>query len=121
MLRLFPIAFLALLLLAPAQGQHVRTSISGSNLGKLKSTPVKKRRMTDENLRKAAIQAGPMRPEFDQSHRRNFPDPKTQGNRPSPGAYPWHFDITATYFYATNFYYFRHINLYSFRIKFLIR
>ena len=99
MLRFIPIAFLALLLLAPAQGQRVRTSIEGSDLSKFKSSTKKKRRMTAENLRKAAIQAGPMRPECDQSHRSNFPDPKTQGNRPSPGAYPWHFDITATYFY----------------------
>lgn len=35
----------------------------------------------------------------DQSHRQNFPDPKTNPAPPRPGAYPWHFDITATYFY----------------------
>ena len=40
-----------------------------------------------------------MRPAFDQSHRRNFPDPKTRPQQHRPGAYPWHFDITATYFY----------------------
>lgn len=35
----------------------------------------------------------------DQSHRQNFPDPKTNPAPARVGAYPWHFDITATYFY----------------------
>ncbi len=101
--------FLLTLLLAslvvntPTSAQRVRKSMSGSELFQAKeksqSTRPAKRRMTTEALRQAAIKAGPMRPEFDQSHRRNFPDPKKYGNRPSPGAYPWHFDITATYFY----------------------
>lgn len=54
--------------------------------------------LTKEALREASIKAGPIKPTADQSKRRNFPDPKkTKTTR--KGAYPWHFDITATYFY----------------------
>ena len=94
------LSFLLVLLTAgiPAQGQHIRKSISGASFfqpgHKRPQNKPCKRHMSPEDLRKAAIKAGPMRPEFDQSHRRNFPDPKKYGNRPSPGAYPWHFDIT---------------------------
>ncbi len=59
----------------------------------------KRRAMTDESLREASVKAGPLRPSRDQSHRSNFPDPKKIPTPPRPGAYPWHFDITATYFY----------------------
>ena len=85
----------------PAAGQTTRKSISGRSLNRSLSVPARpgKRRMSKEDLKKAAIKAGPMRPVFDQSHRSNFPDPKNAPQRPSPGAYPWHFDITATYFY----------------------
>ncbi len=55
--------------------------------------------MSEQELREAAIKAGPIRPSIDQSHRSNFPDPKTLPATPRPGTYPWHFDITATYFY----------------------
>lgn len=62
------------------------------------SSPTPKR-MTDAGLREAAIKAGPIKPSIDQSHRTNFPDPKKTPDLKSPGTYPWHFDITATYFY----------------------
>ncbi len=55
--------------------------------------------MSEQELREAAIKAGPIRPSIDQSHRSNFPNPKTLSATPRPGTYPWHFDITATYFY----------------------
>ncbi len=58
-----------------------------------------RRQMTQEGLLQASIQAGPIRPSLDQSHRRNFPDPKKVPTVPRRGVYPWHFDITATYFY----------------------
>lgn len=64
-----------------------------------RTAPGKRRVMSEEKLRRAAIQAGPMRPSIDQSHRSNFPDPKKHPTPKRPGAYPWHFDITATYFY----------------------
>lgn len=57
------------------------------------------RRMTDAGLGEAAIKAGPLKPTVDQSHRNNFPDPKKTPEFKSEGTYPWHFDITATYFY----------------------
>ena len=57
------------------------------------------KKVDSEALRKAAIKAGPLKPSIDQSHRNNFPDPKTTPTPTRPGAYPWHFDITATYFY----------------------
>ncbi len=57
------------------------------------------KRMTDAGLREAAIKAGPLKPTADQSHRNNFPDPKKMPEFRSAGTYPWHFDITATYFY----------------------
>ena len=89
---------LTLLLLPAAEAQRVRCSIGSSAVNR-STAKAPKRRMTTERLREAAIKAGPLRPTFDQSHRRNFPDPKTRPQRPRPGAYPWHFDITATYFY----------------------
>lgn len=55
--------------------------------------------MSDDSLLKASIKNGPIRPNVDQSHRRNFPDPKKVPTPPRKGAYPWHYDITATYFY----------------------
>lgn len=57
------------------------------------------RKVDDEATRRAAIQAGPIKPSTDQSHRTNFPDPKKMPATKRAGAYPWHFDITATYFY----------------------
>ena len=105
MLRLLPALVLSLLVMTtPANAQRVRKSVSGASLfqtqqKKSHATNTRRRHMSTEALRQAAIKAGPLRPEFDQSHRRNFPDPKKSPNRPTPGAYPWHFDITATYFY----------------------
>lgn len=89
---------LAVSVVPAADAQQVRTSISSSAVNRSTAKPPK-RRMTNARLREAAIKAGPMRATNDQSHRSNFPDPKTRPQRPSPGAYPWHFDITATYFY----------------------
>ena len=57
------------------------------------------KKVDSEALRKAAIKAGPLKPSIDQSKRTNFPDPKTKPTPKREGAYPWHFDITATYFY----------------------
>ncbi|MDO5473337.1 MAG: hypothetical protein Q4F35_08370 [Akkermansia sp.] len=57
------------------------------------------RRLSRQKALQASIKAGPLKPSIDQSHRKNFPDPKTLPNVKRPGAYPWHFDITATYFY----------------------
>ena len=92
---LVTILLLALVPFAQVAAQQVKSSMGSAAVLRSKAKP-RKHRMSEEELRATAIQAGPLRPEFDQSHRRNFPDPKTQGNRPSPGAYPWHFDITAT-------------------------
>ena len=61
--------------------------------------PQQTRVMSEERLREMAIKAGPLRPTIDQSKRSNFPDPKKHPAPPRPGAMPWHFDITATYFY----------------------
>ncbi len=58
-----------------------------------------RRQMTEEGLRQASVKAGPIRPSRDQSHRRNFPDPKKFPTVPRKGVYPWHFNITATWFY----------------------
>jgi hypothetical protein len=57
------------------------------------------KRLSRAKALKASVKAGPLKPSIDQSHRKNFPDPKTLPNTKRPGAYPWHFDITATYFY----------------------
>ncbi len=54
---------------------------------------------TQEALRQASIKAGPIKPQFDLSRRSDFPDPKVKATPTRSGAYPWHFDITATYFY----------------------
>lgn len=98
--RLVSVILLSLLALQAKPAQAPRTSMSAGAVHRnSRSVKPPKRRMSMEHLRATAIKAGPLRPEFDQSHRRNFPDPKKYGNRPSPGAYPWHFDITATYFY----------------------
>ena len=64
-----------------------------------RATEATRRQMSAENLREASIRNGPIRPTVDQSHRQNFPDPKTLPQQKRIGAYPWHFDITATYFY----------------------
>ena len=57
------------------------------------------KRLRAERAKEASIKAGPLKPSIDQSHRQNFPDPKLQPTATRKGAYPWHFDITATYFY----------------------
>ncbi len=62
-------------------------------------TPAQKRLMTHEGLIEASAKNGPIRPTLDQSKRRNFPDPKKVPTVPRKGVYPWHFDITATYFF----------------------
>lgn len=62
-------------------------------------SPAKKAISEDDSLLAASIKAGPIRPSVDQSHRRNFPDPKKWPTPKRRGVYPWHFDITATYFY----------------------
>ena len=74
---------LGLLLLPAVEAQRVRSSIGSSAVNRSTAKPPK-RRMTTERLREAAIKAGPLRPTFDQSHRRNFPDPKTRPQRPRP-------------------------------------
>lgn len=56
------------------------------------------KKLKQERAKAASIKAGPLKPSIDQSHRSNFPDPKKTSVR-SNGTYPWHFDITATYFY----------------------
>lgn len=100
-------SLLALLLILPLvcatawaapQKTYVRRSVSPKELSQ-RITSSSQRAMSEENLRRAAIQAGPIPTGMDQSHRRNFPDPKTTPQRRRPGVYPWHFDITATYFY----------------------
>ena len=80
--------------------------ISGSSTGGVKvktiatpSTTQRPKIVSDEKLREMSIQAGPMKPKFDQSKRSNFPDPKTNPTPKRAGAFPWHFDITATYFF----------------------
>ncbi len=57
------------------------------------------RKLSRERAKAASIKAGPLKPSIDQSHRRNFPDPKLTPTAKRAGAFPWHFDITATYFY----------------------
>ncbi len=59
----------------------------------------KLRKLSKERAKAASIKAGPLKPSIDQSHRSNFPDPKKLPKTKRAGAYPWHFDITATYFY----------------------
>ena len=95
---LLSLLLLALLPAPPAEARQERTSLGPAAMSRSKAKPAR-RSMTTDKLRETAIKAGPMRPTFDQSHRRNFPDPKKGIQKPSPGAYPWHFDITATYFY----------------------
>ena len=80
--------------------------ISGSSTGKPKSKTINtpsvsspSRTVSDERLREMSIKAGPIKPLFDQSKRNNFPDPKKTASSNRPGVFPWHFDITATYFY----------------------
>lgn len=92
---------------ASAAEQRVLRSVSAERLKQLNkgahtATQGKKKgrlRMSEDRLRELAIKAGPMKPSIDQSHRDNFPDPKTAKHPRRPGTYPWHFDITATYFY----------------------
>ena len=75
------------------------TAQSASRLVPRTSTEATRRQMSAENLREASIRNGPIKPTIDQSHRQNFPDPKTLPQTKRIGAYPWHFDITATYFF----------------------
>ena len=96
---LLQLCVLLVLAATPGGAQQLRTSLRGADIRPSSTPTPKKRRMSTANLRAAAIKAGPMRPTFDQSHRQNFPDPKKQPQARRPGAYPWHFDITATYFY----------------------
>ena len=103
-LRALSLLLLPALLLPTADAQQrMRRSISGDRLiaaGKSsESRPSVGRRMSEDKLRALAIKAGPLPPSIDQSHRKNFPDPKTTKQVRRPGTYPWHFDITATYFY----------------------
>lgn len=99
---------LGLSILTPVQAATLR----GGSSGKAVEAELKRRqqlvpkastetlkKVDSEAMRKAAIKAGPIKPSIDQSHRSNFPDPKTTPTPKRPGAYPWHFDITATYFY----------------------
>ncbi len=94
--------------MVPAWGASIR----GGSSGKAVDDEVKRRqklkprvssetlrRVNDEDTKRAAEQAGPLKPSLDQSNRSNFPDPKKVPTPKRPGAYPWHFDITATYFY----------------------
>ena len=82
-----------------AGGSDVKpTSQSASRLVP-RATDATRRQMSVENLREASIRNGPIKPTIDQSHRQNFPDPKTLPQTKRIGAYPWHFDITATYFF----------------------
>lgn len=98
-IRLFCLLSVLYLALQPGEAQQrVRRSIPGSKLTPRVASETR-RSMSEEHLRTEAIKNGPLRPTFDQSHRSNFPDPKTRPQRRRPGAYPWHFDITATYFY----------------------
>lgn len=106
-LRFLPAYLFAALLLGAPFAQAVgvsgngkskpKTSVSGKLVSRVASET--RKQMSEENLRAAAIKAGPMRPVLDQSHRRNFPDPKKLPQVKRAGVYPWHFDITATYFY----------------------
>ncbi len=61
--------------------------------------PTHPRTVSEEKLRELAIKNGPLRPQIDQSKRKNFPDPKKHPTPQRRGAFPWHFDITATYFF----------------------
>ena len=97
-----------LLLLALSPRSEGAVGISGSSTGKAQpktiATPpgggsTRPKVVSDERLRELSIQAGPMKPKVDQSKRSNFPDPKKSPTPKRPGAFPWHFDITATYFY----------------------
>lgn len=91
-----------LLMGVPAPGAGISgtgKSISGTALKTRTVTGGTKVKMTEEGLRERAIKSGPLKPGLDQSTRRNFPDPKKQPQHQRIGAYPWHFDITATYFF----------------------
>lgn len=56
--------------------------------------------VSEEQAREMSVRHGAIKPAFDQSRRSNFPDPKKQpAAKQLPGVYPWHFDITATYFF----------------------
>ena len=109
-------ALAALLLISPAQAASIRGGSSPKALNEELERRKKQQKAEDEQrkvqasnntirkvksdaIRKAAIEAGPLKPSIDQSKRTNFPDPKTNPTPKREGAYPWHFDITATYFY----------------------
>ena len=74
------------------------TAAQKPKLARRESSDTKKQLMRQRAL-EASVKAGPLKPSMDQSHRSNFPDPKLRATAKRPGAYPWHFDITATYFY----------------------
>ncbi len=84
--------------LSGASSKAVSRAAKGRQLESRITSPTRKQ-MTEEGLLQASVKAGPIRPSLDQSHRRNFPDPKKVPTVPRRGVYPWHFDITATYFY----------------------
>ena len=98
---------LALLLVAFSHLCEGAIGISGSSTGSnpkpkniaTPSTSTRPKVVSDERLRELSVKAGPIKPKFDQSKRSNFPDPKTNPTPKRPGAFPWHFDITATYFF----------------------
>ena len=109
-------ALAALLPISPAQAASIRGGSSPKALNeelerrkkqqtaedeqrKVKASNNTIRKVKSDAIRKAAIEAGPLKPSIDQSKRTNFPDPKTNPTPKREGAYPWHFDITATYFY----------------------
>ena len=106
-LRLLPTLLTACLALLP-QSQAVGVAAGSSNSRAQAKptpsptpspTPAHQRVVTDEKLRELSIKNGPIKPRFDQSKRSNFPDPKKHPTPNRPGALPWHFDITATYFF----------------------
>ncbi len=106
--RVFPL--LPLVLLLAVAGECLAVGISGQRTTQREGERVKQpvsyepvptqtRVVSKEKLREMAIRNGPLRPQIDQSRRKNFPDPKKHPTPRRRGAFPWHFDITATYFF----------------------
>ncbi len=101
----FTVFLLALLTVLPGMAATPRQVEQAAAARRKKPKLVRKessetlRKLREERAKEASIKAGPLKPSIDQSHRRNFPDPKLSPTTRRPGAYPWHFDITATYFY----------------------
>ena len=95
---------LSLLCLLPCAEGSTPQAVERASAAR-RSTPAKPqnteklRKLSKERAKAASIKAGPLKPSIDQSHRSNFPDPKKLPNTKRAGAYPWHFDITATSFY----------------------